>query len=188
MKMIWLRATCTSLNDFSETEFRRTCGLPGAPSKHIVPARNLVLNATGVAAILWWSVASFRLHNLHGPSGAFGLVSAGVSSCFNKGNHPDVILLEVPARTMLWPWKLHESAKAAKGTVRRILANIAVAWAKLCCSPLKNMDLSALAGRQLTSRNRQAKTSPMAAKNRQKAHIPDSSQPRARASSLIDQV
>lgn len=31
---------------------------------------NLVLNATGVAAILWWSVASFRLHNLHGPSGS----------------------------------------------------------------------------------------------------------------------
>ncbi|CAE7176939.1 NCS1, partial [Symbiodinium pilosum] len=30
---------------------------------------NLILNATGVAAILWWSVASFRLHNLHGPSG-----------------------------------------------------------------------------------------------------------------------
>ena len=33
-------------------------------------SRNLILNATGVAAILWWSVASFRLHNLHKPSDA----------------------------------------------------------------------------------------------------------------------
>jgi len=28
----------------------------------------LILNATGVAAILWWATASFRLHNFHVPS------------------------------------------------------------------------------------------------------------------------
>ena len=55
----------------------------------------------------------------------------------------------------------------------------------LVAFPRTIRDLSAQAGRELTSRNPQAEMPPMAAKNCQKAHIPDSSQPGARAYSLV---